>query len=178
VLDDEGKGKSWLTLVLSQELMGDTRETSDILQDSARGGEGSDAQKKYEAREIIEKAQARVGLITVLTRRLESSDDLLARIAAAELRDDPHWRAFTRGVTWYARGIWWGGKLLDTLQVSPHGHNDQHMGWHNSLVYATHTAVKLKFPYVVRASANVTRLEFVSQTPGNCGAVIDLVSVV
>jgi hypothetical protein len=74
--------------------------------------------------------------------------------------------------------IWWDGKLLDTLQVSPHGHNDQHMGWHNSLVYATHTAVKLKFPYVVRASANVIRLEFVSQTPGNCGAVIDLVSVV
>ena len=74
--------------------------------------------------------------------------------------------------------IWWGGKLLDILQVSPHGYNDQHMGWHNSLVYATHTAVKLKFPYVVRASANVTRLEFVSQTSGNCGAVIDLVSVV
>ncbi len=72
--------------------------------------------------------------------------------------------------------IWWGGKLLDTLQVSPHGYNDQRMGWHNSLVYATHTAVNLKFPYVVRASANVTRLEFVSLTPGYCGAVIDLVS--
>ena len=74
--------------------------------------------------------------------------------------------------------IWWGGKLLDTLQVSSHGHDNQHMGWQNSLVYATHTAVNLKFPYVVRASASVTRLEFVSLTPGYCGAVIDLVSVV
>ncbi|HEV2582269.1 MAG TPA: DUF642 domain-containing protein [Ktedonobacteraceae bacterium] len=74
--------------------------------------------------------------------------------------------------------IWWSGNLLDTIQVSPHGHNNQHMGWHNSLIYAAHTAVNLKFPYVVRASANVTRLEFISLTPGNCGAVIDLVSVV
>jgi choice-of-anchor C domain-containing protein len=74
--------------------------------------------------------------------------------------------------------IWWGGKLLDSLQTSPHGHDDQHMGWHNSLVYATHTAVNLKFPYVVRASASLTRLEFASLTPGYCGAAIDLVSVV
>jgi hypothetical protein len=31
VLDDEGKGKSWLTLVLSQEAMGEARETGDVL---------------------------------------------------------------------------------------------------------------------------------------------------
>lgn len=82
------------------------------------------------------------------------------------------------GDTIKALQIWWGGKLLDTLQVSTRGHDDQHMGWHNSLAYATHSALNLKFPYVVRASANVTRLEFVSLTPGNCGAVIDLVSLV
>ena len=84
--------------------MGDTRETSDVLQDNARGGKGRDVQKKHEAQALIEKAQARAGLIKVLTRRLESSDDLLARIVAAELREDPNWLAFTRGVTWYDRG--------------------------------------------------------------------------
>ena len=73
--------------------------------------------------------------------------------------------------------IWWGGTLLDTIRISPNGHNDQHMNWHHSLVDATHTAVKLTFPYVVQATANTTRLEFVSLTPGYCGAVIDLVSV-
>ena len=104
VLDDEGKGKSWLTLVLSQEPMGNTRGTSDVLQDNASREMGSDAQKKHEAQALIEKAEARAGLITVLTRRLESSDDLLAKIVAAELRDDPNWLAFTRGVTWYDRG--------------------------------------------------------------------------
>jgi hypothetical protein len=62
-----------------------------------------DEENKQRAREIIEKAQARSGLITVLTRRLESSDDLIAKIAAAELRDDPNWRAFTRGIVWYHR---------------------------------------------------------------------------
>jgi hypothetical protein len=103
VLDDEGKGKSWLTLVLSQEPMQDVRGTSDFLQSKTIPGKGIDAQKKHEARALIEKAEARAGLITVLTRRLESSDDLLASIAAAELRDDPNWRVFTRGVTWYDR---------------------------------------------------------------------------
>jgi hypothetical protein len=39
----------------------------------------------------------------VLTRRVENCDDLLVRIATAELRDDPNWLAFTRGVTWYNR---------------------------------------------------------------------------
>lgn len=62
-----------------------------------------DEENKQRAREIIEKAQARSGLITVLTRHLESSDDLLAKIAAAELRGDPNWRAFTRGIFWYHR---------------------------------------------------------------------------
>ena len=57
-----------------------------------------DAQKKHEAQALIEKAEARSGLITVLTRRLESSDDLLAKIAAAELRNDPNWHTFTRGI--------------------------------------------------------------------------------
>jgi hypothetical protein len=103
VLDDEGNGKSWLTLVLSQEPMQDVRGTSDVLQGKTIPGKGRDAQKKHEARALIKKAEARAGLITVLTRRLESSDDLLARIVAAELRDDPHWQAFTRGVTWYDR---------------------------------------------------------------------------
>jgi hypothetical protein len=103
VLDDEGTGKSWLTLVLSQEPMQDIRGTSDILQGQTIPGKGIDTQKKHEARALIEKAEARAGLITVLTRRLESSDDLLARIAAAELRDDPNWLAFSRGVIWYDR---------------------------------------------------------------------------
>jgi hypothetical protein len=103
VLDDEGKGKSWLTLVLSQEPMQDVRGTSDFLRGQTIPGKGTDTQKKHEARALIEKAEARAGLITVLTRRLESSNDLLASIAAAELRDDPHWRVFTRGVTWYDR---------------------------------------------------------------------------
>ncbi len=62
-----------------------------------------DERTEQEARGIIEKAQARMGLITVLTRHLESSDDLLAKIAAAELRDDPTWRAFTQGIGWYTR---------------------------------------------------------------------------
>jgi hypothetical protein len=70
VLDDEGKGKSWLTLVLSQEPMQDVRGTSDVLQGKTIPGKGIDAQKKHEARALIEKAQARAGLITVLTRRL------------------------------------------------------------------------------------------------------------
>jgi hypothetical protein len=56
-----------------------------------------------EALKMIERAEARKGLITVLTRRLESSDDLLAKIAAAELRDDPNWRAFTKGIVRYHR---------------------------------------------------------------------------
>lgn len=164
VLDDEGTGKSWLTLVLSQESMQDTRGMSDILQGKVRRGKATeeqrrearriayqiashgvrqtvadvflsqgdcppmliifelhmiagqleehatkeadtsmDVQKKQEVYALIEKAEARVGLITVLTRRLESSNDLLASIAAAELRDDPNWLAFTRGVTWYDR---------------------------------------------------------------------------
>lgn len=55
-------------------------------------------ENKQSAQAVIEKAQARSGLITVLTRRLERSDDLLARIAAAELRGG---RAFTRGIVWY-----------------------------------------------------------------------------
>lgn len=62
-----------------------------------------DEENKQRAREIIEKAQARSGLITVLTRHLESSDDLLAKIAAAELLDDPNWLTFTRGIVWYHR---------------------------------------------------------------------------
>jgi hypothetical protein len=62
-----------------------------------------DEENKQRARKIIEKAQARSGLITVLTRRLENSDDLLAKIAAAELRGDPNWRAFTRGSVRYHR---------------------------------------------------------------------------
>ena len=60
-------------------------------------------ENKQRAQALIKKAQARAGLITVLMRHLESHDDLLARIAAAELRDDPNWLAFTRGVTWYNR---------------------------------------------------------------------------
>ncbi|GCE14849.1 DUF642 domain-containing protein [Tengunoibacter tsumagoiensis] len=74
--------------------------------------------------------------------------------------------------------IWWGGKLLDQIQVSSHGYNNQQMGWHNSLSYATHTAMNVKFPYIVQATATKTRLEFISLTPGYCGAVIDLVSAV
>jgi len=62
-----------------------------------------DERNEQAARAIIEKAQAQAGLITVLTRHLESRDDLLAKIAAAELRDDPNWRAFTKGIRWYAR---------------------------------------------------------------------------
>jgi hypothetical protein len=65
--------------------------------------EGPGEHNMEEAQALIEKALARVGLITVLTRRLESHGDLLARIAAAELRDDPNWRAFTRGIVRYHR---------------------------------------------------------------------------
>jgi hypothetical protein len=56
-----------------------------------------------EARTLIELIQARKGLITVLTRRLEQHDELLAKIAAAELRHDPDWRAFTKSLTRYKR---------------------------------------------------------------------------
>ena len=63
-----------------------------------------DERNEQAARAIIEKAEARAGLITVLTRHLESRDDLLAKIAAAELRDDPNWRAFTKDIGWYRKG--------------------------------------------------------------------------
>lgn len=86
VLDDEGKGKSWLTLVLSQEPMQGTRETSDVFQDNASRGMGSDAQKKHEAPALIEKAKARAGLITILTRRLESRDDLYSGVGSVGRR--------------------------------------------------------------------------------------------
>jgi hypothetical protein len=42
-----------------------------------------DEQSEQEARTMIEKAMARPGLITVDGRRLESYDDLIARIAVA-----------------------------------------------------------------------------------------------
>jgi hypothetical protein len=58
---------------------------------------------QHEALEIIERAKARAGLLTILTRRLERSEDLLAKIAAAELRSNPHWWIFTKRITWYDR---------------------------------------------------------------------------
>ena len=54
-------------------------------------------QNRLAVQAIIAEANAKKGLITVLTRRLEQSDDLVAKIAAAELRNDPNWRWFTRG---------------------------------------------------------------------------------
>jgi hypothetical protein len=56
-----------------------------------------DEQNRQEVQAIIAEANAKKGLITVLTRRLEQSDDLVAKIAAAELRNDPNWRWFIRG---------------------------------------------------------------------------------
>jgi hypothetical protein len=116
VLDDEGTGKRWLLLVLSREPMQDIGITRDPLQGKTRGEDVTEEERReqdewkepgeqnvQEARALLEKAQVRAGLITVLTRRLESHDDLLARIAAAELRNDPNWRAFTRGIIRYHR---------------------------------------------------------------------------
>jgi hypothetical protein len=54
-------------------------------------------QSRQEALAIIAEANAKKGLITVLTRRLEQSDDLVALVAAAELRNDPNWRWLIRG---------------------------------------------------------------------------------
>jgi hypothetical protein len=62
-----------------------------------------DEHTEHEAQAMIQQATARKGLITVLTRHLEQSDDLLAMLAAAEIRNDPHWLAFTKGIVWYHR---------------------------------------------------------------------------
>jgi hypothetical protein len=56
-----------------------------------------------DARALIELVQARKGLLTVFVRQLEKSDDLAVKIAAAELRDDPHWHMFRREIPWYNR---------------------------------------------------------------------------
>jgi hypothetical protein len=57
-----------------------------------------DEKTRQEAQAIREKATAYKGLITVLTRRLEQSEDLRVKMALAELRQDREWQAFTR---WY-----------------------------------------------------------------------------
>ncbi|HEY5005944.1 MAG TPA: hypothetical protein VII61_22480, partial [Ktedonobacteraceae bacterium] len=46
VLDDEGTGKSWLTLVLNQEPMQDIRGTNDILQGKVRKGKATEEQRR------------------------------------------------------------------------------------------------------------------------------------
>ncbi len=62
-----------------------------------------DKQREQEAQAIIERAQAYKGLITVLTLRLEQSDDLSVKSAVAELRQDRDWQIFTRGIIWYTQ---------------------------------------------------------------------------
>jgi hypothetical protein len=57
-----------------------------------------DEKTRQEAQAIIAEAKAYKGLITVLTRRLEQSEDPRVKMALAELRQDREWQAFTR---WY-----------------------------------------------------------------------------
>ena len=55
---------------------------------------------RQEVQAIIAETNAKKGVVTVLMRRLEQYDDLIATMLIAEASNDPQWHWFTRMAHW------------------------------------------------------------------------------